>query len=154
MLAIFPAMSSAEAGDVVTYEAFGAVGDGVHDDLPAIRKAHEHANAKGLPVRSNPQAIYHLGRKALTVIIATDTDWSDSRFTIDGLHVDDSMHPENYEGMFLFSNPGGKRESGYPFPYAICRKVKIRGLTTASGKKPRVSSNARVAEKVVVVGEG
>lgn len=29
---------------VVSYESFAAVGDGVADDLPAICKAHEHAN--------------------------------------------------------------------------------------------------------------
>ncbi len=74
---------------VVSYEAFGAVGDGVHDDLPAICKAHEHANTQGLPVKSNPDATYHLGKKALTVIIATDTDWSTSRFTIDDTEVED-----------------------------------------------------------------
>lgn len=68
---------------VVTYEAFGAVGDGVTDDLPAICKAHESANQNGLPVRSNPKATYHLGRRALTAIIATDTDWGTSRFIID-----------------------------------------------------------------------
>ncbi len=49
--------------EVVTYEAFGAVGDGVHDDLPAICRAHEHANAQGLPVKSKPEATYHLGRR-------------------------------------------------------------------------------------------
>jgi hypothetical protein len=34
----------------VTYEAFGAVGDGVADDLPAIVEAHAFANTHGLPV--------------------------------------------------------------------------------------------------------
>ncbi|MBE0537235.1 MAG: hypothetical protein IH624_16350 [Phycisphaerae bacterium] len=74
--------------EVVTYEAFGAVGDGVHDDLPAICKAHEHANARGLRVKTRPDATYHLGRKALTAIIATDTDWGTSRFTIDDTQVE------------------------------------------------------------------
>ncbi len=69
--------------EFVTYEAFGAVGDGVADDLPAICAAHEHANARGLPVRTKPAAIYHLGYRALTALIATDTDWGTSRFTID-----------------------------------------------------------------------
>jgi len=78
--------------DIVTYEAFGAVGDGVHDDLLAICSAHEHANARGLPVKSNPEATYHLGSRALTAIIATDTDWSSSRFTID-----DSAKVENHK---------------------------------------------------------
>lgn len=77
-------------GNPVTYEAFGAVGDGETDDLPAIRKAHEHANRHGLPVRSKPDATYHLGTRALTAIIATDTDWSTSRFIID-----DSQGVEN-----------------------------------------------------------
>ena len=67
----------------VTYEDFGAVGDGVSDDLPAICEAHAYANSHGLPVRSKPDATYHLGHRALTAIITTDTDWNTSRFTID-----------------------------------------------------------------------
>ncbi len=87
----------AAVGDgVVTYEAFGAVGDGVADDLPAICKAHEYANKIGLRVRTNPKATYQLGRRALTAVIATDTDWSTSRFLID-----DSQGVENHR-MPLF----------------------------------------------------
>ena len=72
----------------VSYEAFGAVGDGVHDDLPAIQAAHAHANEQRLPVKSRPDAIYHLGRRALTAVIETDTDWSTSRFIIDDRDVE------------------------------------------------------------------
>lgn len=75
----------------VTYEAFGARGDGVNDDLPAICKAHDYANRHGLPVRSDPKATYHLGRQALTAVIATDTEWGTSRFIID-----DSRGVENF----------------------------------------------------------
>jgi hypothetical protein len=32
----------------VDYVTFGATGDGVSDDLPAICAAHEHANAHGM----------------------------------------------------------------------------------------------------------
>jgi hypothetical protein len=67
----------------VSYEAFGAVGDGVTDDLPAIVEAHAFANAHGLPVQTKPGATYHLGRRALTAMIATDTDWGTARFIID-----------------------------------------------------------------------
>ena len=69
--------------DVVTYEQFGAVGDGLADDLPAIVEAHAFANEHALPVRSNPTATYHLGGQALTAVIQTSTDWGTSRFIID-----------------------------------------------------------------------
>jgi hypothetical protein len=72
----------------VSYEAFGAVGDGVTDDLPAIVEAHAFANLHGLPVKSRADAVYHLGRRALTAVIATDTDWGTSRFVIDDTDVE------------------------------------------------------------------
>ena len=40
----------------VSYEDFGAIGDGVTDDMPAIVKAHEYANTEGLPVRAKDGA--------------------------------------------------------------------------------------------------
>ena len=73
----------------LSYEDFGAIGDGVADDLPAIVKTHEAANAQGAGVRARPDACYHLGRQALTAIIATNTDWNTARFTIDDSDVDD-----------------------------------------------------------------
>ncbi|MCP4454595.1 MAG: hypothetical protein GY809_24315, partial [Planctomycetes bacterium] len=88
VLALRSATIMTSGDKTVTYEAFGAIGDGVNDDLPAICKAHEYANANGLPVKTKPRATYHLGGKALTVIIATDTDWSTSRFTIDDTQVE------------------------------------------------------------------
>jgi len=71
--------------------------------------------------------------------------------TIDGLYVDDSNHPKDYTGLVFLSNPGGNDPADSAFPYTRCRKLTVRGLTTASGKKPRVSSNAQVANSVVLV---
>ena len=82
---------AAAESEVVTYEQFGAVGDGITDDLPAIVAAHAFANEQGWPVRSNPEATYHLGRQALTAVIQTPTDWNNSRFIID-----DSQGVENH----------------------------------------------------------
>lgn len=88
-----PEAIATSARQFVEYEDFGAVGDGVADDLAAICAAHEHANAHGLAVRSRPGVTYHLGREARTAIIATDTDWNTSRFTIDDTEVDDFQRP-------------------------------------------------------------
>ena len=41
--------------------------------------------------------------------------------TIDGLYIDDSKHPKGYEGLYLFSNPGGRAPEDSPFPYARCK---------------------------------
>ena len=79
----------------VSYEDFGAIGDGVTDDLPAICQAHAHANEQGLSVRARADACYHLGRRDLTAIIATDTDWNTARFTIDDRDV------ENHRGRLF-----------------------------------------------------
>ncbi len=77
--------------------------------------------------------------------------------TIDGLFVDDSNTPEDYEGMYFFTDPDnvqdgvkeGSPSEGRPFPYAPCEKVKVKGLKTASGKKPRLSPNAEMDTIVV-----
>jgi hypothetical protein len=81
---------------------------------------------------------------------------------VDGLFVDDSHHPDDYRGMFLFSDPDGRRTDPAgsapiderPFPYKRCQKVTVRGLTTASGKKPRLSPNAGLEKSTVVVEAG
>ena len=77
----------------VDYESFGATGDGVTDDMPAICKAHDYANEHSLAVKTAPGAIYHLGTRALTAIITTETDWNTSRFTIDDTEVEDHKAP-------------------------------------------------------------
>ncbi|MDA0746110.1 MAG: hypothetical protein O2954_06285 [bacterium] len=81
--------------------------------------------------------------------------------TIEEVFVDDTNHPEEYEGMYLFTDPDEVRdgvEDGTlteerPFPYEVCRKVTVRGLTTASGKKPRLSPSGKMGESTVVVEE-
>ena len=58
MAVLQTAAGVAAQSDIVTYEAFGAKGDGVADDLPAICKAHDHANANGLSVRARSRKRY------------------------------------------------------------------------------------------------
>jgi hypothetical protein len=80
-------------GGWVDYEAFGAQGDGITDDLSSVCAAHEYANEHGLGVRTKSDATYHLGSRALTAVIATETDWNTSRFTIDDTQVEDHRAP-------------------------------------------------------------
>ena len=44
--------ATAQAAEHVTYEQFGAVGDGKADDQDAIVAAHAAANERGLPVKA------------------------------------------------------------------------------------------------------
>lgn len=71
----------------VNYEDFGAVGDGVHDDMEAIVAAHAYANEYHLPVRTRYDATYYIGPRPLTAYVETDVDWNTSRFTIDDTDV-------------------------------------------------------------------
>jgi hypothetical protein len=74
---------------------------------------------------------------------------------VDGLFVDDENHPEDYQGMYWFTDPDDTHFEAVPlpverpFPYKRCQTVRVRGLTTASGKPPRVSPNAAL-EGIVV----
>ncbi|WP_135548174.1 hypothetical protein [Paenibacillus cymbidii] len=74
----------------VDYEQFGAVGDGVTDDIAAICAAHDYANAHRLPVKTKPDATYYIGPKAMTAVIQTDVDWNTSHFTIDDTAAEDN----------------------------------------------------------------
>ena len=80
-----------------TYEAYGAVGDGAHDDFDAIIAAHNAANAQGLPVRADDSATYYIGGGAKTAVIKTDTDWGEAKFIIDDTNLSDAAL-----GRFVF----------------------------------------------------
>ena len=75
------------AAEVVTYAEHGAVGDGVTDDFDAIIKAHDAANAAGLPVKAEAGKTYYIGNANRTAQIQTDTDWTDAKFIIDDSKV-------------------------------------------------------------------
>jgi hypothetical protein len=78
-----------------------------------------------------------------------------SEVIIDGLVVDDTNHPDDYSGMFIFADPSRETGDGPPpteppFPYSLCQRVKIRNLTTKTGKQWRISPSREVENSTVV----
>lgn len=81
------------------------------------------------------------------------TCYMPERITIEGLHIDDSVHPENYHGPAIFSdfNPL-MTDTSYEekFPYIRTRQVKLRNVTLASGQKLRLCDNPFLFKDVKV----
>ena len=82
-LLFLPFLTSQARPSSVSYERFGAVGDGVHDDQAAIVKAHAFANSRNLPVRATPGKTYYIGGGSEVAVIMTDVDFTGARFLID-----------------------------------------------------------------------
>ncbi len=65
------------------------------------------------------------------------TCYMPERITIENLHIDDSNHPEDYQGPAIFANFNPQMtDDSYQekFPYVRTREVILRNVTTASGK--------------------
>ena len=69
--------------EFLTYEMFGAIGDGIADDMPAIVRAHEEANRLALPVRAREGAAYYISPADRTAVVKTSVNWTGARFIID-----------------------------------------------------------------------
>ena len=82
----------------VTYEDFGAVGDGVTDDFAAILRTHEYANENGLTVKGTPGKTYYIFNTRIdgevkNVYVRTNVDWCGAHFIIDDTPI--SLIPDN-----------------------------------------------------------
>ena len=96
-----------ENKDYVTYEEFGAVGDGAHEDFEAIYRAHEYANENGLAVKGTPGATYYINDPRVdgevqTVKIRTDVDWTDVKFTIDDSKISLDDETDKWRSSNIF----------------------------------------------------
>lgn len=72
------------------------------------------------------------------------TCYMPEKITIDNLRIDDSHHPDNYQGPAIFANFNPKMtDASYreKFPYIKTKEVILHNVTTASGKALRVSDN-------------
>lgn len=81
------------------------------------------------------------------------TCYMPQRIIIENLHIDDSNHPDNYQGPAIFSNfnPQMTNDSYQEkFPYIKTKEVILRNVTTASGKVLRISDNTFMFRNVKV----
>lgn len=77
-----------------------------------------------------------------------------NKIVINNLYIDDSNHPEDYEGPAIFSNfTPEMTDSSFEetHPYIRTRKVILRNVTTASGESLRISDNPYPFEGTKVV---
>jgi hypothetical protein len=75
------------------------------------------------------------------------------RITIENLFIDDSNHPEDYQGPAIFTNFNPEMTSDSyqeKFPYVRTREVILRNVKTASGKSLRISDNPFMFKEVKV----
>ncbi len=81
------------------------------------------------------------------------TSYMPERITIENLHIDDSNHPEDYQGPAIFTDFNPEMTDGSyqeEFPYVKTKEVVLRNVTTASGKDLRLSDNPFMFKDVKV----
>jgi hypothetical protein len=81
------------------------------------------------------------------------TCYMPKRITIEKLRIDDSRHPDNYNGPAIFTNFNAEmKDDTYQekFPYVITNEVILKDITTASGKALRISDNPFMFRNVKV----
>ena len=63
---------------------------------------------------------------------------------IEGLHIDDSNHPEDYQGPAIikdFNKEWTNDSYRETFPYVQNTKIVLKNVSTASGNELRLSNN-------------
>ena len=81
------------------------------------------------------------------------TCYMPEKITIQNLHIDDSNHPEVYQGPAIFKDFNEEMtDDSYTekFPYVKTNEILLRNVTTASGKDLIISSNPFMFKDVKV----
>lgn len=86
---------------IVSYDAYGAKGDGVTDDYAAIYKAHVLANEGGQTVVATAGKTYYLespvvNGKLTSIPVKTNVDWQGAKFIIDDRRVLTTADTKNW----------------------------------------------------------
>ncbi|MCB9318261.1 MAG: hypothetical protein H6570_03190 [Lewinellaceae bacterium] len=82
------------------------------------------------------------------------TCYMPEKITIQNLFIDDTNHPEKYQGPAIFTNFNPDRTNDSylePFPYILTKAVILENVTTASGLELRRSDNPFMFDKVKII---
>ena len=156
--------------DVLRYEDFGAIGDGVTDDSAAIRATHDEANRQGLKVVGTATKSYRIGIVEKPITVKTDTDWNGARIIFDdSIIADDS----SYRSIWVFQvasddiNNGheikpdasfsikkGQTNINYPLGRACMIKLENSNKTIYLRYGPNANKGTPLTEMILVDADG
>ncbi len=87
----------------ITYEQYGAVGDGETDDFFSIKAAHDDANANKLIVHATAGRTYYIGKEngENYITVKTDTYWHGCSFIFDDEEII-AYGPNSTRGVPIF----------------------------------------------------
>ncbi len=118
-----------KADGFLSYNDFGATGDGKTDDIDAIAAAHDIANKHNLIVKAEEDATYYIGGKDRTAIIKTDTHFGTAQFIIDDTKVENrnshvflvssNLEPFKIEGISSLKRNQKKIDVSLPGPCLV-----------------------------------
>ena len=74
------------------------------------------------------------------------TIWSD------GLLIDVSKWLKNHKGPVFFNDTLSGSGKDRQYSYKLPQKIEVKGLKTASGEVPRISTNPKMAKAIKVQG--
>lgn len=114
----------------ITYEEFGAVGDGETDDYEAIKMAHYYAGLYNHTVVASNDATYYIGPTEKVIYIRTNVVWGTATFIIDdrNIHYDDA---ERNVSLFHVA-PGLSSVTFTPENCELIRRINENGGIKAS----------------------
>lgn len=117
----------------VTYDQFGAKGDGETDDYQYIKACHDYANENNIPVKAGKKK-YFISNVPNSIVVKTETDWNGAVFIIDEGNVGELRGNEFERNVNIFS------VQSYKEPIIINNLTGIN-ITKSTKKIPQLAGN-------------